>query len=72
MGCLKVREVLEYLREPISNSLKDQDAYVRKSGVLSVAKLYESYPQFVKEERLIEAVQFLLKDSNIMVMTNAL
>ncbi len=44
LGCLKVREVLEYLREPIANSLKDQDPYVRKSGVLSIAKLFDSYP----------------------------
>lgn len=28
MGCLKIREIIEYLREPLISSIKDPDAYV--------------------------------------------
>ena len=42
MGYLKIKEVVEYLREPLLSSIKDPDPYVRKSAVLCVAKLYET------------------------------
>jgi len=37
-----------------------------------VAKLFDSQPDFVKDEKLIEAVQSSLKDGNPMVVSNAI
>lgn len=49
MGCLRIKGIIEYLQQPLISSLQDPDAYVRKTGVLCVAKLYDSYPAWVKE-----------------------
>lgn len=63
---------MEYLKEPLILSLRDQDPYVWKAGVLSIAKLYNTNPNYVKEEKLIEMLQICLKDPNLMVITNAI
>lgn len=72
MGCLRIRGIVEYLQVPLQESLKDEDAYVRKTGVLCVAKLFDSHPMLIKELELIEIVKVMLKDGNTMVVTNAL
>lgn len=72
MGCLRIRGIVEYLQVPLQESLKDEDAYVRKTGVLCVAKLFDSHPMLIKELELIEIVRVMLKDGNTMVVTNAL
>lgn len=72
MGCLRIKGIIEYLKEPLLKSLSDPDAYVRKTGILCVAKLFDSHPIFIKEENLIQAVVSSLKDGNTMVVTNAL
>lgn len=72
MGCLWIKGIIEYLKDPLKKSLSDTDAYVRKTGILCVAKLFESHPLFVKEEGLIDMVVNALKDGNTMVVTNAL
>jgi hypothetical protein len=72
MGCLRIRGIVEYLQVPLQESLKDEDAYVRKTGVLCVAKLFDSHPQLIKELELIDVVKVMLKDGNTMVVTNAL
>ena len=72
MGCLKIKGLIEYLSDPLSRSLSDQDAYVRKTGILCVAKIYDSNPIFIKEGGYIEQVKGALKDGNSMVVTNAI
>ena len=72
MGCLRIKGIIEYLKEPLKSSLYDSDAYVRKTGVLCVAKLFDSHPNFIKEEKLIESVSSALKDGNPMVVSNAI
>lgn len=37
-----------------------------------MAKLFDSHPTFIKEEKLIDAVFSALKDGNPMVVTNAI
>ena len=53
MGCLGVRQVIEYLIEPLRKSLSDEDSYVRKTGVLCVAKIFDSYPELIQEHNFI-------------------
>ena len=72
MGCLWIKGIIEYLKEPLKSSLYDSDAYVRKTGILCVAKLFDSHPGFIKDEKLIDAVTSALKDGNPMVVTNAI
>ena len=40
--------------------------------MLCVAKLFDSHADFVKEEKLVQAVQSSLKDGNPMVVSNAI
>lgn len=72
MGCLKIKGIVEYLSEPLSRSLSDSDAYVRKTGILCVAKIYDSNPIFIKEGGFIEQLKGALKDGNSMVVSNAI
>ena len=60
MGCLGVRQVIEYLVDPLRQSLSDEDSYVRKTGVLCVAKIYDSFPEIIEENNFIGSSPFLL------------
>ena len=44
----RVTEVLEYVKDPLSSGLKDRSAYVRKTAVMGILKLFYSAPEFVK------------------------
>lgn len=56
MGCLGVRQVIEYLIDPLRQSLSDEDSYVRKTGVLCVAKIYDSFPELIEENNFISKI----------------
>ena len=72
MGCLRVKEIVEYLIEPLKEALNDEDPYVRKTAVLCVCKLFDSYPELIEELDLVRVVQSMLADDNTMVMSNAI
>ena len=72
MGCLRVKEIIEYLIQPLKESLSDEDPYIRKTGVLCVAKLYDSHAELIEELELIKVVNAMLGDDNSMVMSNAI
>jgi len=40
MGCIRIKDITTYLCDPLKEALKDEDAYVRKTGALCVPKLY--------------------------------
>lgn len=44
MGCIGVEGMLDYMCEPLKESLEDSDPYVRKTAAICVAKLYEVSP----------------------------
>ena len=44
-GCLRVPKLNEYLIEPLKEALLDDDAYVRKTAVLCVPKVFECTPE---------------------------
>ena len=60
-----------YLCDPLKKALKDEDAYVRKTGVLCVPKLYEIDPKLIEEEGFLRLVENLLNDGNATVVSNA-
>lgn len=41
MGCLRVPSLNEYLIDPLKMSINDSDAYVRKTAILCIPKVYE-------------------------------
>lgn len=48
IGCLRVKQLNEYLFEPIKESLKNEDPYVRKSAILCIAKIYKVNPELIE------------------------
>lgn len=40
MGCIRIKDITTYLCDPLKDSLKDEDPYVRKTGALCIPKLY--------------------------------
>lgn len=41
MGCIGVDTILDYLCDPLKDSMNDEDPYVRKTAAICVAKLFE-------------------------------
>ena len=72
MGCIRVDMIVSYLCETLTYCFKDNDAYVRKIACLCVAKLYTTNPQLVRENGFINTLHDCLKDSNAIVVANAL
>jgi len=70
MGCIRVDKITEYLCEPLSRSLRDEDPYVRKTAAVCVAKLYDIAPQMVVDRGFLEILHDLISDSNPIVVAN--
>lgn len=57
MGCIRVKQITEYLLDPLKESikvkinikLKDEDSYVRKTAAICIAKLYDVSPDLIEE-----------------------
>ena len=71
MGCIRIKDITVYLCDPLKKALKDEDAYVRKTGVLCVPKLYEIAPELIEEEGFLKLLENLLNDGNATVVSNA-
>ena len=50
LGCIGIEAVLEFLMEPLKESMKDEDPYVRKTAAVSVAKLFDINSALVEEQ----------------------
>jgi AP-1 complex subunit beta-1 len=71
MGCIRVEKITEYLCEPLSRCLRDEDPYVRKTAAVCVAKLYDISPELVEDRGFLETLRDLISDSNPTVVANA-
>lgn len=71
MGCIRVEKITEYLCEPLSRCLKDEDPYVRKTAAVCVAKLYDISPELVEDRGFLDVLRDLISDANPTVVANA-
>lgn len=71
MGCIRVEKITEYLCEPLSRCLRDEDPYVRKTAAVCVAKLYDISPDLVEDRGFIEMLRDLIGDANPTVVSNS-
>lgn len=71
MSSIPLEQVAEYLFEPLSKAMKDNDPYVRKTAALAVAKLHELSPEATIDNGLITMLSELACDSNQAVVANA-
>ena len=72
MGCLGVEQIMQFLCDPLKDALNDKDPYVRKTGAICVAKIYDINAQLVDEQfGFIDKLQNMLEEeSNAMVIRN--
>jgi AP-1 complex subunit beta-1 len=71
MGCIRVDRITEYLCEPLSRAIRDEDPYVRKTAAVCVAKLYDIAPNLVIERGFVDTLHDLISDSNPSVVANS-
>ncbi|ETO31638.1 hypothetical protein RFI_05481 [Reticulomyxa filosa] len=68
---LRVGNLVEYIMTPIRNGLTDASAYVRKTAVMGVGKLFAIAPDMVKKSDLIDILYNIIKDNDPGVCINA-
>lgn len=72
MGCIRVEKITEYLCEPLSRCLRDDDPYVRKTAAIAVAKLYDINAELVEDRGFLDSLTDLISDANPTVVANAI
>lgn len=72
MGCIRVDKMVDYMEIPLRRTLLDDNPYVRKTAAICVAKLFDLNSEMCVEFGFLDELKNLLKDSNPMVVANAL
>ncbi|CAI1558427.1 hypothetical protein SEUBUCD646_0K00920 [Saccharomyces eubayanus] len=71
MSMIRVEKILEYIETPLRRTLHDHNAYVRKTAVICVAKLFQLNKELCVELGVLEDLVNALDDSNPLVIANA-
>lgn len=71
LGCIGIDTILDYLCDPLKDSMNDEDPYVRKTAAICIAKIYEINPAKVEDYKFITKLEEMLSDGNGMVVSNA-
>lgn len=69
---LRLESFLEYVQVPLSKSLKDLSAYVRKTAVMGILKLHYISPTMVQNNGYLEQLYAMLQDVDVNVVTNVI
>jgi AP-2 complex subunit beta-1 len=71
MSYIALPNVIQALKDPLRQSLRDRDPYVRKTAAMCVAKVYVQDPHVVLKEGLFDLLRELVADSNPTVVSSA-
>ena len=69
---LHLPQMVEYISEPLRRSLQDGHAYVRKTGVMGILKLYHLDPESVESSGFIDILYDMLRDPDASVVCNCI
>ena len=70
---LRVPNLIEYLLQPLKTGLSDRDAYVRRTAVLGVLKVFRLDPNIVEELELeLKLKEMFANDQDSQVVANSL
>lgn len=69
---LQLPEMVEYISEPLRRSLSDGHAYVRKTGVMGILKLYRLNPTAFEESSFVDILYDMLRDQDASVVANCI
>jgi vesicle coat complex subunit len=67
---LRLPSMAEYMADPLRKSLNDPNAYVRKTAVMAVLKLFHLQPDMVKSSNLVDLLYTMLQDADGGVAAN--
>ncbi|CAM9231598.1 unnamed protein product [Chrysoparadoxa australica] len=69
---LRLPSIVEYISEPLRKSLRDTNAYVRKTGVMGILKLFHLQPEVVRESNMIDTLYSMIQDPDALVVCNCI
>ena len=69
---LRLPEMIEYTSEPLRRSLQDGHAYVRKTGVMGILKMYHLDKEEFDKAAFNDILYDMLRDPDSSVVTNAI
>lgn len=69
---LRLESILEYVQVPLTKSLSDLSAYVRKTAVMGILKLHYLSPNMVESNGYLGHLYRLLQDPDANVVTNVI
>lgn len=69
---LRLTSIIEYVMVPLKSSLSDTSAYVRKTGVMGILKVFHLAPERIKESDLIDTMYNMVRDRDTVVVANCL
>ena len=69
---LRLDTILEYVEGPLEKSLVDLSAYVRKTGVMGVLKIYSLRRSVIERGSYVDQLYKMLDDADASVITNAI
>ena len=71
MLCIRVGNITDHCCTPLRSALSDKDAYVRKTAVIGVLKLFHTNPKLCEEQQFITGLQKAAADKVASVVANA-
>lgn len=69
---LRLDSILEYIHDPLQQSLTDTSSYVRKTGVIGILKVHSLNPELIKESDMIDTLYNMIRDRDPQVVSNCL
>ena len=69
---LRLPEMVEYCAEPLNRALKDSHAYVRKTAVMGILKLYHLDEEILERNGFVDTLYDMLKDPDAAVVSNCI
>jgi AP-4 complex subunit beta-1 len=69
---LNLPEMVEYISDPLRKALQDHHAYVRKTGVMGILKLYHLDREAFERCNFIDILYDMLRDSDASVVSNCI
>ncbi|OQR96077.1 AP-1 complex subunit beta [Achlya hypogyna] len=69
---LRLDSILEYIHEPLQHSLTDTSAYVRKTGVIGILKVFSLNKDLIKDSDMVDTLYNMIRDRDPQVVSNCL
>lgn len=69
---LRLPQMVEYMSEPLNRALNDSHAYVRKTAVMGILKLYHIDQETLERNGFVDRLYDMLKDPDGAVVTNCI